>query len=199
MESCARVIDLFPDYAEGELPPLEAGRVANHLQECSPCCLRVERHREILSALDRLPQVIPPDHFRRALMALVAASPLPPPVARRSHLRLVKVVAWIGLAGAASAAGTTGAWLLGRSFAARPGLLEPSFYLDQIQEVGKLAYSLLLAIATRAELPGLFLAPHNLFAWGGVLTTLLLSGLAAAAVGVGVLATARVLLGHRGR
>jgi hypothetical protein len=199
MESCARVIDLFPEFAEGELPPLEAGRVSVHLTHCAPCSHRVERHREILSALEGLPQVIPPDLFLDSVMARVAAAPLPVPAARRSHLRLVRTVVWICMAAAAGASTAGGACLLGRDFAARTGLLEPSFYLDQAQGVGKLAYSLLLAIATRAELPGLFFSPHSLFALGGILSTLLVSGLAAAALGVGVLATARALLTHRGR
>jgi predicted anti-sigma-YlaC factor YlaD len=199
MESCAKVIEWFPEYAEGELPPLESGRVSSHLDECGSCAKRVERHREMLKALDRLPQIIPPALFLDSVMSRVTAAPLAGRASRRHHLRLVKAMLWLSMAGVGGALGAASAWLLGRDFAARTGLLEPSVYVDRIESVGRLAFSFLLEIATRAEIPGLFLSPHNPFAWGGLLTTLLLSGLAAAAVGVGVLATARALLNHRER
>ena len=199
MESCARLMGLFPEYAEGELSNQESGRVSAHIGECASCQLRVKRHREILTALDRLPQVVPPDDFRGSVMIRVAGDPLPGPAFRRSHLRLVKAVAWIALAGVAGAAGKMGEALIGRDFPGVTGpLLDPALFADQLQNMGRLAFSLLMEIATRAQVPGFFLAPHNPFAWGGLLSLLLLSGLAAAAVGVGVVATARVLLGHRG-
>jgi Putative zinc-finger len=199
MESCARLLELFPEYAEGELSPQESGRVSIHIGECASCQLRVRRHRDLLTALHSLPQVVPPDHFRQSTMSRVAEAPLPGRAFRRGHLRLVKAVIWFGLAGAAGGAGRLGAILFGRDFPGRAGLLpDPSFLADQLQNMGRLALSLLMEIATRTQVPGFFLAPHNLFTWGGLLSLLLLSGLAAAAVGVGVFATARVLLSRSG-
>lgn len=199
MESCARVIGMFPEYAEGELPPLDSGRVSSHLEKCGACALRVKRHREILAALDRLPQVIPPDCFRASVMSRVIAAPLPLPSRRPRHLHLVKALFWATLACAGGSAAGAGACLWGRDFVGGAPLLDPSFYADWVGNLGRLAFSFLLDIATRAELPGVLSSPHNPFAWGGLLSVLLLSGLAAGAVGLGVLATARVLLGNRGR
>jgi hypothetical protein len=199
MESCARVIGMFPEYAEGELPPLDSGRVSSHLEKCGACALRVKHHRNVLAALDRLPQVISPDSFRASVMSRVIAAPLRLPSRRPRHLHLVKALFWVTLACAGGAAAGAGACLWGRDFAGRTGLLDPSFYADWVGSLGRLAFSLLLDIATRAEVPGVLSSPHSPFAWGGFLSALLLSGLAAGAVGLGVLATARVLLGNRGR
>jgi anti-sigma factor RsiW len=199
MESCARVVGMFPDYADGGLSSPESGRVASHLEVCAPCARRVARQREILTALDHLPQVMPPDRLREAIMSRVAAAPLRVPGIRRSHLRLVKVLFWMTLASAAGAAAAGGSFLLGRDFAGRTGLLEPAVYADWIESFGRLAFSFLMDIATRAQIPNLFSSTHNPFAWGGVLTSLLATGFAIAAIGVGVLATARVLIGFRGR
>lgn len=190
---------MFPEYAEGELPPLDSGRVSSHLEKCGACALRVKRHREILAALDRLPQVIPPECFRASVMSRVIAAPLPLPSRRPRHLHLVKALFWATLACAGGSAAGAGACLWGRDFVGGAPLLDPSFYADWVGNLGRLAFSFLLDIATRAELPGVLSSPHNPFAWGGLLSVLLLSGLAAGAVGLGVLATARVLLGNRGR
>jgi anti-sigma factor RsiW len=199
MESCARVIGMFPEYAEGELSPPESGRVSSHLEKCGACALRVKRHKDIVEALDRLPQVVPPDCFRTSVMSRVIAAPLRRPARRPCHLRLVKALFWLTLAGAGGSAAGAGACLWGRDFAGRTHLLDPSFYADWAGSLGRFAFSLLLDIATRAGAPGVFSAPHNPFAWGGLLSALLLSGLVAGAVGLGVLATARVLLGSRVR
>ena len=190
---------MFPEYAEGELPPLESGRVSSHLEKCGACALRVKRHRDILAALDRLPRVVPPGGFRASVMDRVNAAPLRPSSHRPRHLVLVKALFWATLASAGGSAAGAGACLWGRDFSRGTRLLDPSFYADWVGNLGHLAFSLLLDIATRAEIPGVLSSPRNLFAWGGLLSALLLSGLAAGAVGLGVLATARVLLGNRGR
>ncbi len=199
MESCARVIRLFPEYAEGELAPLDRERVAVHIRHCGPCTLRVRRHREILSALEQLPQVVPPDHFRESIMAQVIADPLPRSHSRRSHLRLVRGIFWAAVAWTSGAAGLGLARLLGKGFAGRIQLLDPSVYAEWIESLGRFVFSLLQEITTRSRVAGTLVAPHGLFAWGGLLPTLLATALAAGMVGLGLLATARVLLGNRGR
>jgi len=199
MESCARVIAMFPEYAEGELPPHESGRVSSHLERCGACALRVERHRNVLAALDRLPQVVPPDCFRASVMNRVNAAPLRLSTSRPHHLRLVKAVFWTALACAGGGAGLARACFRGRDFMGKTALLDPSLFADRFENLGRTAFSFLLEIATRTAVPGVLPFPHNPFAWGGLLSALVLSGLVAGAVGLGVLATARVLLGHRGR
>ncbi len=199
MESCARVIRLFPEYAEGDLAPLDRDRVALHLRQCGPCTLRVKRHREFLSALEQLPQVVPPDHFHESIMAQVAADPLPRPHSRGSHLRLIKGAFWVSLAWTSGAAGVAGARLLRNGFAGRIQPLDPSVYAEWIESLGRFVFSFLLEITTRARVAGVLSSPHGLFAWGGLLSTLLATVLAAGMVGLGLLATARVLLGNRGR
>ena len=199
MESCARVISMFPEYAEGELPPVESGRVSSHLEKCGACTLRVERQRTLLAALETLPQVVPPGSLRDSVMARVMAAPLRVPSRRPRHLRLVRTVFYAALACAAGSAGLAGALLRGRDFAGKGLLLDPSLYADWAESLGRIAFSFLMDIATRAALPGVLPAAHSPIAWGGLVSVLILTGLAAGAVGLGVLATARVLLGPRGR
>ena len=199
MESCARVISMFPEYADGELPPTESGRVSSHLERCGACARRVERQRNVIAALEALPQVVPPGTFRDSVMARVMAAPLRAPSPRPQHLRLVRTVLYAALAFAAGSAGIAGAFLRGRDLAGTGRLLDPSLYAEWAESLGRVAFSFLLDIATRAALPGALPAPHSPVAWGGLVSVLIFTGLAAGAVGLGVLATARVLLGPRAR
>ena len=199
MESCARVIAMFPGYAEGELPPRDSGRVSAHLEGCGACAARVRRHQDLLAALDGLPQVVPPDGFRASVMNRVMAAPLRASHPRPRHLRLVKAVFWAVLACAAGSAGLAGACLRCRGFMGKIAFLDPSLCTERVEGAGRAAFSFLVGITTRAAVPGALPSPHSSFAWGGFLSALVLSALIAGALGLGVLATARVLLSDRGR
>jgi hypothetical protein len=154
----------------------------------------------IVAALDHLPQVATPDHLRESVMARIAADPLPSPAFRRSQLRLVRTLFWIILGGIGGATGFAGARLLGREFAQRTVFLDPSFYGEWVENAGRVAFSFLVEIATRAQITGALSSPRGALAWGGAVSSLLFAGLVAGAVGVGLLATARLLLTHhRGR
>ena len=195
MESCARVMPLVPQYAEGELSTPEASRVASHLECCGSCMVRVRRHRELLTALDRLPQVVPPSSFRSAVMSRVRAAAPPARANRPRHLRLVKALFWTSLAGAGGSASGTAVLLWGRDVAGRTALFDPNFFVEWIGSFGRFALSLLLEIATRSEVPGPLLTSHTALISGSFLTALFLAALAAGALGVGFLATVRALLG----
>jgi anti-sigma factor RsiW len=195
MESCARVMPLVPQYAEGELSTPEASRVASHLECCGPCMVRVRLHRELLSALDRLPQVIPPSSFRATVMSRVLAAAPPARAARPRHLRLVKALFWTSLAGAGGSATGTAVLFLGRDVAGRTALFDPNFFVEWLGSFSRFALSLLLEIATRSEIPGPWLPSHTALISGSFLTALSLAALAAGALGVGFFATLRALLG----
>jgi len=195
MESCARVIGMFQDYVEGELPPGDRGRVAGHLEGCEFCRKRVHADRCLFQVLDRLPQIVPPAHFRSSVMTRVLSSPLPVSSKRGRHLRLVRALFWVTLAAATGSAGGAGAFLLAQNAWTRTGVLDPALFADWVGALGRVAFSFLLDMATRSQIPTFLPSPRTPLGWGGITATLLFLGCAAGVAGVGILATARALLG----
>ena len=52
--NCWRIENLIAPFLDGELPDAEAGAMADHLEQCSDCALKVER-------VATLPDLVPPD------------------------------------------------------------------------------------------------------------------------------------------
>lgn len=194
MESCARLVGMLQEFTEGVMASEGARRVSAHLEVCAACRKRARVCGEIVDALERLPQISPAPEFRSRVMARVMASPLPIASAgRRSRLRLVHRLVGAAVA-LASAAGATGSYLVSRSSWSGFGRLEPGLYQEALESLGRVAFSFLLEIVTRAELPVLFTSHQSPSGWGLAAVLLLALGCAAAAIGLGIFATARSIL-----
>ena len=199
MESCARVIEMLPEYVEEELGLEAFRRVGSHLEVCHPCCRRVESHRRALEALEALPHVMPPAELRLAVMRRVRRHPLPSSRSTRSHLRLLTPFFWAAFVGMAALTSGAGALLLARASWGRSSLTDPTFLTEWLIALGQTAFSFLLSVATRSELPSLFSSSRSLFVWQGVAGWLLVIGASCLVMGFGLFATARVVFRTRNR
>ncbi len=191
MESCARLVTLLPEFAEESLPHDETSRVRLHLDACDACRRRVVGHHRTLAALESLPQVVPPETLRLAVMERVRREPLRRMGRSRDHLRLVKVLFGVGIGLFAASVGF-GAALISRATWISGSFAEPSLLTDWMISLGQAAFSLLAGIATGSEIPPLA-TPRGLLAWHGLWTALLSVMLTAMAAGFGALATVRLL------
>ena len=194
MESCGSFIGVLQAYSEAEMAPELARRVSSHLDACHACRRRVTIYQELFGALEWIPQIAPPSEFRASVMSRVLADPLPLPASpSRAHLRLVHAILWTFFA-SGIAAGGAGATFLSRSTWGGWGLLDPGALAQALLSLSRGAFFLLLDVATRGEMPALLPSPHNPFDWGIVPAALAAILGAAAAVGLGILATARTVL-----
>jgi len=199
MESCARVTGLLPEFVEGEIPLDDSCRVGDHLRVCGSCRRRAEGHRRTLEALDSLPQVVPPSDLRMLVMRQVRKNPLA--VGRKPvrHLRLVKAFFWAVFVSMASLTSGAGALLLARASLGRASLTEPTLLTDWLITLGQLAFSLVMSVATHAEIPTFFSAPKSLASWGAVSGWIIVLGASCVAMALGLIATARVVFRPRSR
>ena len=198
MESCARVHDLLADFADQELSAATSDRVAGHLVSCAPCRRRVDGHRRVLHALEALPQVVPSPELRTAVLRRILADPLPA-AGRRGDLRLVKAVLWAAPVGAAATGAGAGALLLARATLGRSSLADPTLMTEWLIAAGQMAFSFLLGVATRAEIPALFSAPRGLAIGQETSGWLFATGATLLLTAFGVVATARAFLRSRSR
>ena len=199
MVSCASVVAALPEFSEGEASREVAGRVDDHLRACDACRRRVLRHRATLVALQSLPQVVPPPDLRQAVMQRVRSHPLPVYHRRERHLYLVKTVSWMAVTGIVGLASGSGAIILAKASIARTPFTDPTLLTDWLISLGQMAFSLVLSIATRAELPMLFSTPRGLTLWGGTLGAAFLLAFTGLLTGFGILVTARAVFRPRGR
>ncbi len=199
MESCARVTGLLPEFVEGEMTLSDSGRVGNHLHACGACRRRAEGHRRTLEALDSLPQVVPPSELRLQVMRQVRRSPLAVGRKRVPHLRLVKAFFLAAFVAMASLTSGAGALFLARASLGRTSLADPTLLTEWLIALGQLAFSLVLNVATRAEIPSLFSTPRGLTSWGGSSGWIIVLGATCVAMACGILATARVVFRQRSR
>jgi len=199
MESCARVTVLLPEFIEGETPLDDSSRVGDHLRVCGACRRRAEGHRKTLEALDSLPQVVPPSDLRLLVMRQVRKNPLPVGHKPVRHLRLVKAVFWAAFVGMASLTSGAGALLVARASLGKTSLADPSLLPEWLIALGQFAFSLVLSVATRAELPSLFSTPRGLASWGSISAWVVFLGISGVAMALGILATARVVFRPRSR
>ena len=199
MESCARVTSLLPEFVEGEMPPSDSGRVGDHLRFCGACRRRAEGHRRTLVALDSLPQVVPPSELRLLVMRQVRKNPLTAGRKRVPHLRLVKAFFWAAFVGVASLTAGAGAVFVARASLGRASLADPTLLTEWLITLGQLAFSWVLNVATRAEIPSLFSTPRGLASWGGASGWIVVLGVTCVAMAFGILATARVVFRQRSR
>ena len=199
MESCARVTGLLPEFVEGETTHSDSGRVGDHLRVCGACRRRAEGHRRTLEALESLPQVVPPSELRLQVMRQVRRSPLA--VGRKTvpHLRLVKAFFWAAFVAMASLTSGAGALFVARASLGRTSLADPTLLPEWLIALGQLAFSLVLNVATRAEIPSLFSTPRGLASWGGSSGWIIVLGATCVAMAFGILATARVVFRQRSR
>jgi len=192
MESCARVATLLPEYVAEELSRATEGRLAGHLTDCGDCRRKAAGHLHVLDALRSLPQVAPPPDLRAAVMERILAHPLPRP-GRAPRGRVIRTFLWTAplmLLGAV--AGTGAALIIGRGWD-RPGILDPTLLPDWIENLGKLAFSFLLDMATRTDLPLLPSSPLTTLPWEGLAMLVAIAVALIGAAGLGLLMTARVL------
>jgi putative zinc finger protein len=200
MESCARVAARLPEYVADELTRATEGRLAEHLTDCADCRKRAAGHLFVLDALRTLPQVAPPVDLRGAVMQRILSNPLPSPGrASRGRLRIVRTLLWttpLMLLGAVGGAGA--ALVFGRGWD-RPGVLDPTILPDWVENLGRLAFSFLLDVATRTELPFLPSSPSTSIPWQGLALLVALALAVLGLAGLGLLMTARVLAGAADR
>jgi hypothetical protein len=78
-------------------------------------------------------------------------------------------------------------------------LTDPSLLTEWLISLGQIAFSLVVSIATRAELPALLTSPKGLPLWGGALGLIFLLGATCLLTGFGILATARAVFRPKGR
>jgi len=98
MGSCEQIRPLLPHYAEGELSPDEAMRLARHLAGCTACKIILARERRLAEMLERDMEDLPVgDEFVDAVMATLPKDP--PPGARRARRRGLKLAAFGGFFG----------------------------------------------------------------------------------------------------
>jgi anti-sigma factor RsiW len=199
MESCARVAVLLPEFVEGEIPLDESGRIGGHLRVCGACRRRAAGHQRTLEALDSLPQVVPPSDLRLLVMRQVRSNPLPVAGRTARHLRLVKSLFWAAFIGMASLTSGAGAILLARASLGRTSLADPTLLTDWLITLGQLAFSLVLSVATRAEVPSLLSTPRSIASWGSASGWILVLGVTCIPITFGILATARAVFRPRSR
>ena len=199
MESCARVIGLLPQFIEGDGPDESAGRVSSHLLVCEACRRRAERQRKTLAALNALPLIIPPDDFRIGLMQRVRSHPIAIPRKAVRHLRLVRVFFWAAVLGVAALTLGAGAALLAKASFVKTSITDPTLLTEWLVAMGQFAFSLVLSVATRSDLPALFPAPRAFALWGGLLGSMVTLGATCLVAGLGILATARAVFRPRRR
>lgn len=196
-DSCTLVMARLPDYVEGLMSADREWRISRHLAACTSCRRRVKTQRRLMKALGEMPRVRVPVDFRSSVMRRVVEAPLPvlvPP--HRSHLKLVHLLIWT-LAAVASGALGAGVRILARGHWNLPSLLDPVLLIERIGGLGRLALTLMLEVFSRSQLPSLMPSLHIPFASAGLaalITALIAVGLAAGALGLGVLATARSFL-----
>jgi hypothetical protein len=98
MGSCEKIRPLLPHYAEGELSPDEAMRLARHLADCTACKIILARERRLAEMLERDMEDLPVgDEFLDAVMATLPKDP--PPGGRRPRRRGLKLAAIGGFFG----------------------------------------------------------------------------------------------------
>ncbi|MCI0568530.1 MAG: hypothetical protein L0Z52_10145 [Acidobacteria bacterium] len=133
------------------------------------------------------------------MMRLVRKNPLS--VGRKSvpHLRLVKAIFWAAFVGMASLTSGAGALFVARASLGRTSLADPTLLTDWLIALGQLAFSLVVNVATRAEIPSLFSTPRSLTFWGGASGWMIVLGATCVAMAFGILATARVVFRPRSR
>ena len=199
MESCARVIEMLPEYVEEELPRETSARIGVHLLSCGACRRRVEGHRRTLEALESLPQVIPPPDLRLAVMQQVRDHPLPAARGTRGHLRLVRAFCWTALLVLAGTASSAGALLLAGASWGRTSLTDPILLTEWLVALGQMAFSFLLNMATRTGAPLLLPSYPSFLAWQGGLGWMLATVAMCLVMGFGILATARAVFRPRSR
>jgi len=66
--SCLKLSEIY-DYLEKELPAEEIARAEKHLQSCSRCQQVLRERQALLSEINRLPRLEPPEEFTPQLMA----------------------------------------------------------------------------------------------------------------------------------
>jgi len=109
LPDCAVLEPLLADYAEGTLPPAEAGQVAAHLPGCPACQAQVAQYRQLFHLLDEAPPLLPPLSLRddfltmlaaeKAALPTTAAAPPTPPEAKVVPLRpAVSMATWLRMA-----------------------------------------------------------------------------------------------------
>jgi hypothetical protein len=140
-------------------------------------------------ALESLPQVVPPEGLRMAVMERVRREPLRRP-GSRDHLRLVKALFGVGIGLFAATVGF-GAALISRASWSSSSFAEPTLLTDWMIALGQAAFSFLAGIATRSEI--ILATPRGLLAWHGTWAGLLAIVLTAMIAGFGALATVRLI------
>jgi len=199
MESCATLIGVLQEYAEGETSPEASLHVLGHLHACAACRRRVAAHKDLFRMLDDLPRVALPPDFRFSVMTRVLEAPLPSEGLGRRHLR--RIPAFIGFAAAAASvgAGTAGAYFVSRYRWGGWSIMDPETSARWITGLGRIAYSFLLDVVTRTTVPALLPSTHGPSGWGLGVVAFVLAACAVGALGLGILATARALSSHPGR
>src|SRR5690242_7738826 len=75
------LIDLLGAYADGELPPETTSQIDAHLVGCVRCRRELTVHRAMRRRLGFEPPVAAPPALRERIVAAIAATPVPAPIA----------------------------------------------------------------------------------------------------------------------